>query len=212
MKTLRIFKDKTTVVSLKHNNPCGIATDPDPMEAVCKSLSADPVSVFGGIIALNSPITPSIAKKLISIFLECVIAPQVEPDAKKILQEKKNLRVLVWDQICEDKPLTLSTKDILGGYVLQSEDKVYPWLNSWQVLGQDPSEKIRKAITFAWKTVACLKSNAIAITSTQQTLGLGMGQTNRIDAICHAISRWKSYHADKQKDIILAKRCLLPFY
>ncbi len=210
VKTLRVFKDKTTVISLKHNNPCGIATNSDPMKALSMSLSADPISIFGGIIALNSPITPSIAKKLTSIFLECVIAPQVEPDAKKILQEKKNLRVLAWDQMCEDKPPTMSIKDIFGGYVLQSEDKIQPWSNFWQVLGQDPSEEIRKAIAFAWKSVACLKSNAIAITSAQQTLGLGMGQTNRIDALCHAISRWKLCHKDKQ-DVILASDAFFPF-
>ena len=211
VKTLRVFKDTTTVVSVKHNNPCGIATDTDPLKALSMSLSADPVSVFGGIIALNSPITSSIAKKLTSIFLECVIAPQVEPDAQKILQEKKNLRVLVWEQMCEDKPPIMSIKDILGGYVLQSEDKIQPWSDAWQALGQVPSEKIRKGIAFAWKTVACLKSNAIAITSQQQTLGLGMGQTNRIDAVHHAISRWKSYHPDQQQDVILASDAFFPF-
>ena len=211
VKTLRVFKDETTVVSLKHNNPCGIAIDLDPAKAVSMSLSADPISVFGGVVALNSPITSSIAEKLTSVFLECVIAPEVEPDAKKILQKKKNLRVLIWNQICEKRPPIMSTKDILGGYILQSEDKVFPWSEQWQALGQAPSEKIRRAIAFAWKTVACLKSNAIAITSEKQTLGLGMGQTNRIDAVCHAIERWKSHHADKQQDIILASDAFFPF-
>lgn len=211
VKTLRTFQDKTTVVSLKHNNPCGIATDSDATKAVDMSLSADPVSVFGGIVALNSTITSSIAKKLTSLFLECVIAPHIEPNAKKILQEKKNLRVLIWSQMCEDRPPTMSIKDILGGYVLQSEDKIVPWSEKWQVLGQAPSKKIRRAITFAWKTVACLKSNAIAITSAQQTLGLGIGQTNRIDAVCHAISRWRSHHTSQQQDVILASDAFFPF-
>ena len=211
VKTLRIFNDETTVVSLKHNNPCGIATDSDPIKAVNMSLSADPVSVFGGIVALNSPITSAIAERLTSIFLECVIAPEAEPDAKKILQEKKKLRVLIWKQMCEKRPSIMSTKDILGGYVLQSEDQISPWSKKWQVLGQAPSEKICKAITFAWKTVACLKSNAIAITSEKQTLGLGIGQTNRIDAVCHAISRWRSHHPNKKQDIILASDAFFPF-
>ena len=211
VKTLRVFNDETTVVSLKHNNPCGIATNSDPIKALDMSLSADPVSVFGGIVALNSPITSSIAKKLTSIFLECIIAPEVEPDAEEILQKKKNLRVLIWKQMCEKRTSKMSTKDILGGYVLQSEDKISPWSKNWQALGQTPPEKIRRAITFAWKTVACLKSNAIAITSEKQTLGLGMGQTNRIDAICHAITRWKSHHSEKQKDIILASDAFFPF-
>lgn len=211
VRALRIFKDKTTVISLKHNNPCGIATDSDPIKAVSLSLSADPVSIFGGIVALNSPITPQIAEKLTSLFLECVIAPQIEADAYKILQKKKNLRVLIWSQMCKKSTETFSTKDILGGYVLQSEDQVCPWSETWQVLGKTPSDEIRKAIAFAWNTVACLKSNAIAITCENQTLGLGMGQTNRVDAACHAILRWKSYHPKKQQNIILASDAFFPF-
>ena len=144
----------------------------------------DPVSIFGGVIALNSPITSQIAEELTSLFLECVVAPQIEADACKILQKKKNLRVLIWSEMCKKSIETFSTKDILGGYVLQSEDQVCPWSKTWQVLGKMPSDKIHKAIAFAWKTVTCLKSNAIAITCENQTLGLGMGQTNRIDAAC----------------------------
>ena len=211
VRTLRIFKDKTTVISLKHSNPCGIATDPDPIKAVSLSLSADPVSIFGGIVALNSPITLQIAEKLTSLFLECVIAPKIEEDAYTVLQKKKNLRVLVWSQMCKEEIEQLSTKDILGGYVLQSEDQIHPWSKTWQVLGKMPSDEIRRRIVFAWKTVACLKSNAIAITCKNQTLGLGMGQTNRIDAACHAISRWRSYHPEKQQDIILASDAFFPF-
>ncbi len=211
VRVLRIFKDQTTVVAVKHNNPCGIATDKDSLKALMLSLSADPVSVFGGIVALNGRVTPEIAEKLTSLFLECVITSKVEPEAYKILQKKRNLRVLVWKQMCDPRADLFSIKSVLGGWLLQSEDDVQAWSKQWQIVGQKPDEQIRKGITFAWKTAACLKSNAIAITNAKQTLGLGMGQTNRIDAANHAILRWKTHHPHKQENAILASDAFFPF-
>ena len=208
---LRMFKEKTTVVSIKHNNPCGIATASEPLEALTRSLSADPVSVFGGIVAINTAITPAMAQKLTSLFLECVIAPDIDEKTRSIFQKKKNLRVLIWPKMCEKQPKTLHAKEILGGYLLQSVDEIQPWSEMWQIFGDNPTDKIREEIAYAWKAVACLKSNAIAITANKQTLGLGMGQTNRIDAVNHAITRWKTHHGQQKTDIVLASDGFFPF-
>ena len=211
VKTLRVFNEKTTVVSLKHNNPCGIATHTDSMQALSLSLSADPISVFGGIVACNTTITTKMAKKLTSLFLECVIAPDLQDEAREIFLNKKNIRILKWPEMCEKQEDILSAQAILGGYLLQSPDKIQLWSESWQILGDIPTDKIREDIAYAWKTVACLKSNAIAITANKQTLGLGMGQTNRIDAVEHAIIRWKTHHPQQTNDVVLASDAFFPF-
>lgn len=211
VKTLRVFDEKTTVVSLKHNNPCGIATHTDHVKALSLSLSADPVSVFGGIVACNTTVTSSMAEKLTSLFLECVIAPDIENEACQIFLKKKNIRLLKWPKMCEKQENILSAKEVLGGYLLQSLDQIQLWSESWQILGECPTDKIREEIAYAWKTVACLKSNAIAITANKQTLGLGMGQTNRIDAVHHAIMRWKTHHPYQTTDVVLASDAFFPF-
>lgn len=211
VKTLRTFEEKTTVVCIKHNNPCGIATHSSSLKAVELSLSADPTSVFGGIVALNTHLTVPIAQKLTSLFLEVIIAPDIEDQARQVLAKKKNLRVLIWPQMLEKKPKKLIGRDILGGYLLQSDEDIQPWSKSWQTFGDIPADKIREEVAFAWRAVAHLKSNAIAITADKQTLGLGMGQINRVDAVEHAITRWKKHHPQKKEGVILASDAFFPF-
>jgi phosphoribosylaminoimidazolecarboxamide formyltransferase/IMP cyclohydrolase len=208
--TLQDFSEGTCVVSVKHNNPCGVALGSSIEEAVERSLNADPVSVFGGIIAANKEINAAAATHLSKLFLECVVAPSFSTEALEILTQKKNIRLLAWPELVADKP-TAKVKSSLGGFLIQSEDEVHcEWQSSWEVVGRTPSDIEKKALMMAWKACAHLKSNAIAIAGEDYTVGLGMGQVNRVDAVEQAIGRWKKHHANVS-DVALASDAFFPF-
>ena len=206
---LRSFTEPYTAVAVKHNNPCGVGTGQTGLEAVQKALQADPVSVFGGIVAIGTSVNKEMALELTGLFLECVVAPSYESEALEVFAKKKNLRILEWADLkknCDEYQVQI----ISGGYLVQSKDQVQTWSENWKVLGEEPSEEIRQAITFSWKVCAQLKSNAIAITSHQQSLGLGMGQVNRVDAVEQAILRMKEHHSDSEVKV-LASDAFFPF-
>lgn len=196
-------------VAVKHTNPCGVGRHRETFEALNLALKADPVSVFGGIVALNRPIDEREAEALSGIFLECVISPQVTLAARRILSKKANLRVLEWPGLAT--PIASDrVRTILGGALVQQADQVESWQAQWKILGEAPSSKVKADLEMAWKVVARLKSNAIALVSNGQTVGLGMGQVNRVDAVIQAIRRWHEFHADK-KDVVLASDAFFPF-
>ncbi len=205
--------EKNTVVSVKHNNPCGVATADSVEEAVKKSLAGDPQSVFGGIIASNVEINKTAAEELTSLFLECIIAPSISDEAKEVFKKKKNLRVLVWPKLVEGYFPSKDYKRVIGGEVEQSPDQVADLdTSSWKVVsGSQPDETFMKALAFSWKCVARLKSNAIAITGGEQTLGLGMGQVNRVDSVEIAVQRWKRFHSEYKGPVVLASDAFFPF-
>ncbi len=198
-----------SAVAVKHGNPCGVASGSTIEAAVRRCLSADPVSVFGGIVALNHSVTDAVATELNSLFLECVIAPQFVPSALEILAKKKNLRVMKWpDLALRDSYWRVAS--LQGGYLLQEPDRVHHWSTDWLVLGESPSPQTRSDLSFAWAVAAYLKSNAIAIAGGGQSLGLGMGQVNRVDAVEIAISRFKKHHAHVT-GCVLASDAFFPF-
>ncbi|NQZ02316.1 MAG: bifunctional phosphoribosylaminoimidazolecarboxamide formyltransferase/IMP cyclohydrolase [Bdellovibrionales bacterium] len=209
VQTLREW-DETCCVSVKHNNPCGVGFGADLAEAVERSLAADPVSVFGGIIAMNEPVTGAVAEKLKALFLECVIAPDYMPEALEVLAAKKNLRVLKWPEMMAAKFSTPLVKSVLGGYLLQDRDVVLGWQDSWQVHGEQPNEQMKRQLVNTWKLCAHLKSNAIAIAGPDYSVGLGMGQVNRVDAVEQAVSRWGQFHSDVSQ-VVLASDAFFPF-
>lgn len=203
------FSEPAAVV-VKHNNPCGVGVGSSGLDAVEKALSADPVSAFGGIVAINFAVDLKCAEKLGALFLECIVAPSFTEEAKEFFARKKNLRILEWRQMratSQQKDI----KTIAGGYLIQEKDSVDPWQESWSILGESPSQEIRKSMDLAWKTVASLKSNAIAIAAEGKTLGLGMGQVNRVEAVEHAIARWKKHHPKIATDVVLASDAFFPF-
>lgn len=206
--TVRLLNEPSAV-AIKHNNPCGVATDENPQRALDKALKADPVSVFGGIVAVNFPLTAEQAKSLTELFLECVIAPQVEPEALGILADKKNLRVLSWPELMSYQS-RLDVKTVDGGLLVQDADVVDSNFSNWQIVGSEPDDMMKRELIFSWKVCSALKSNAIAICKDGQTLGLGMGQVNRVDAVKQAIQRAKEFHPDK-KEYILASDAFFPF-
>ncbi len=211
VESLALFKEPA-VVSVKHNNPCGIGTGLNIEEALKKSLSADPMSVFGGIVALNKELNEACAEKLSTMFLECIIAPSVSEAAKNILSLKKNLRVLEWPILSTGYKPVEDVKRLSGGFALQDVDSMVVDFSQWkQVSGDTPGEEIIKALEFSWKTVGRLKSNAISVCGSDMTLGLGMGQVNRVDAVKSSVERWIKFHPDYKGVVVLASDAFFPF-
>lgn len=207
---LREF-DGPSAVAVKHNNPCGAASDESLESAIEKCLKSDPVSVFGGIIALNQEVSANAAQTLSGVFLECVVAPKFSKEAMDVFSKKKNLRLLEWADLgLRDDFWKIQT--IQGGFLVQEADHVHRWNPEWKILGDQPSPEQRAELSFAWAVAAQLKSNAIAISAGKQTLGLGMGQVNRVDAVELAVERMVKFH--KQVDpstAVLASDAFFPF-
>ncbi len=206
--TVRMFTEPTSV-AIKHNNPCAVASDTDTDLALEKCLKADPISVFGAIVACNFSLTKQHAQQLNEIFLECVIAPEVSSEALEVFAEKKNLRVLAWKEMMSFSA-SHDIKGVDGGLLVQDTDCVSHDIAKWSFVGEKPSESMISDLIFAWKTCASLKSNAISVCQGGQTLGLGMGQVNRVDAVRQALGRAQAYHPSR-KNLILASDAFFPF-
>ena len=191
ISNLREFQEPCCV-AIKHNNPCGIACGKDSLEAVSRSLEADPLSVFGAVLAVNFPVDKKIAEKIVGFFLEGLIAPDFSQEALEVLKSKKNLRVLKWSDIKSFEFEKKVFKEILGGVLVQDRDSLaLQWNQNWKIIGENPTEQIKEDLMFAWKVCAHSDSNAIAIVRDKQTLGLGMGQVNRVDAVQLSLERAK---------------------
>ena len=204
--------EEPCVVAVKHNNPCGVAIGDQISNSLKKALKADPVSVFGGLLAFNRTVDESCAKQLKDIFLEGLIAPDFSKPALDILKQKKRVRVLKWSKMLSSDLTQHSFREVTGGILRQSKDKSEEiWPESWQIRGETPSPELKKDILFAWKLCSHLKSNAIAIVQKGQSLGLGMGQVNRIDSTHLALKRKNEFHPHQNKDLILASDAFFPF-
>jgi phosphoribosylaminoimidazolecarboxamide formyltransferase/IMP cyclohydrolase len=168
-------------VVIKHTNPCGVATGPDGVEALGRALDADRVSAFGGIVALNTPIEAAAAEQLTSLFLECVVAPSVRPEARELLAAKANLRVLELDPEAISLAERRQLRSILGGVLGQDLDDQPVEPAAWTVASQRPPDgQEERDLRFAWKLVRHVRSNAIVVAKGGRSLGIGAGQTNRV--------------------------------
>jgi len=206
--TVRMFTEPAAV-AIKHNNPCGVAANENKLQALTLALKADPVSVFGGIVACNFKIDTEEANLLAEIFLECIVAPEISQEAMAVFAKKKNLRILQWAGM-QSFTAGVETRSIDGGFVQQEADKVAEDMTTWQFVGDQPDEGTLKDLRFAWKCCAALKSNAIAICKNGQSLGLGMGQVNRVDAVKQSLERSKEFHP-QVANTILASDAFFPF-
>ena len=211
VSTLKEFQE-ACCVCVKHNNPCGVAYGKQGNQVVEEAIKTDPVSVFGGIIATNQKVDASMAKTITEIFVECVIAPDFTEESLEIFSQKKNLRILKWPNFYKTSS-PVKWKQITGGILVQDQDQVDKVWNKekWQIIGQKPSEAIKQDILFAWILCAHLKSNAIATVKNKKTIGLGMGQINRVDAVNLALSRARKFHPTIKSGIILASDAFFPF-
>jgi phosphoribosylaminoimidazolecarboxamide formyltransferase/IMP cyclohydrolase len=198
--------DEPTAVVVKHQTPAAVSVQPTILDAYRQAYAADPVSIFGGVVAVNRPIDGALAQELVSLFLEVVIAPEVTADARPILAQKKNLRVLV---IPPPPVSNWDVKGIWGGFLVQPADFFATPMGEWkQVAGPDVRTRAStRDLDLAWKTVARVKSNAIVVVKDGVTVGIGGGQTNRIDAARHALER----AGDKARGGVLASDGFFPF-
>lgn len=185
-----------TVAILKHTNPCGIGSDPDLREAWDKAFATDKQAPFGGIIICNRPLTEDLARAISEIFSEVIIAPDFEPDARALLQKKKNLRLM--RKLARPLPTSEDEdqliRSVTGGVLVQSRD-VSPEtdLEDKVVTERKPTKAELAAMLFAWRVVKHVKSNAIVYAAADRTLGIGAGQMSRVDASRIAI--WKAADA-----------------
>ena len=193
VSSVRFFHEPAAV-AVKHNNPCGVGTDTSIGGAVARAAAADPVSVFGGIIALNRHVDRLAAEVMSKIFLECIIAPGFTPEALEILKKKKDLRLLEQPKLMQKQDGELQFRTVSGGFLVETADHVSEFSDEWRVNGDTPSIEVKRDLMLAWNICAMLKSNAIAIAVDGRTVGLGMGQVNRVDAVEQAIERMKKHH------------------
>lgn len=197
-------KNLKWAVGVKHNNPCAAAQGSEGFEVLKMMLKADPVSIFGGVIATNFQIGAAEAELLNQIFLEVIVAPKFTIDALNSFKAKPNLRLLQLNppSSVESK---IEFKSVTGGFLIQQADFLRSDPNEWRMVGKNSlsSEEI-KTIVFGEQVVSALKSNAIALVHQGQTVGLGMGQVNRIDAVHQAISRWKKHHPEIAAPILVS--------
>lgn len=199
--------DIPAAVGVKHTNPCGVACDEDIYNAYVKAYSADPVSIFGGIVALNRPVDEKTAEELSKIFLEVIIAPEYEVKALEILKAKKNIRLLQVD-MKPNNPLGWDMKRVSGGLLVQEQDiKDFAPEDLKIVTKRAPSEKEMKDLLFGWKVVKHVKSNAIVLAKDLVTVGIGAGQVNRIWPTQQSISQAQ----DKAKGAVLCSDAFFPF-
>ena len=200
------FSDTPAATILKHTNPCGVALGNTLVEAYQKAFMADSISAFGGIVALNKSIDAATATELTKTFLECVVAPGCEADAKEIIAAKSKLRVLILPDLQSGAKQTI--KVIAGGFLVQAADDILADSDKWQIVtDKKPSEKEIEELLFAWKVCKHVKSNAIVVCCDRTTLGVGAGQMNRVGAVKIALEQ----AAEKAKGGFLASDGFFPF-
>lgn len=196
------------VAIIKHANPCGIALGGDIAEAYKKAHACDPVSAFGGVVAANRKVTFAMAHELSGIFTEVVIAPDYDESALELLAKKPSIRILKCSDI-EISPLEL--RPISGGALLQESDLIGADGDDpahWkQVTGAPVSGEVLEDLAFAWRAVRAVKSNAIVLVKDRASIGIGMGQVNRVDSATLAINR----SGDRSPGSVAASDAFFPF-
>lgn len=193
-------------VAVKHMNPCGIGVADSLSQAFQSAYDADPVSIFGGIIALNREVDAATAEILSGIFLEIVVAPGFTNEALEILTQKKNIRLLEVD-MTQTKEVTHKLTSVSGGVLIQHQDAGQVTADDIKVVTKrQPTEKEIADLLFAWKAVKHVKSNAIVLAKDNQTIGIGAGQMNRVGSAKIAIEQ----AGEKAQGSVLASDAFFP--
>lgn len=206
IEILKDFSDSPAAVGLKHMNPCGVGIGKTINEAWDKAYEADPVSIFGGIVALNRPVDKELAEKLSKIFLEIIIAPGFDEDALEILERKKNIRLMVLDTTLEPNN-NLKYTNVSDGLLVQDMDTHQVKAEDLKcVTNRKPTAEELEQLLFGWKVVKHVKSNAIVLVKDNMTIGVGAGQMNRVGAAKIAIEQ----AGEKAKGSIMASDAFFP--
>ncbi len=206
---------KPAVAIIKHANPCGIAiAAPNALDPIAsahlRAHECDPVSAFGGVIAANRTVTLKMAENLRDIFTEVIVAPDFEPEALEVFKLKKNLRVLRLPADWRQEPMDVRL--LSGGLLLQDADRfpaeIESLVDGWElVTGEMPADDAKSNLAFAWKACRAVKSNAIVLAQGSATVGIGMGQVNRVDSCRLAVER----AGDRAVGSVAASDAFFPF-
>ncbi len=202
--------DRPAVAIIKHANPCGIAVGVDVAEAHRRAHACDPVSAFGGVIAANVAVSVAMAHQVAEIFTEVIVAPAYEDGAVEVLSAKKNLRILVVEPRTSAEP-RVETRPIDGGLLVQHADRVgldHDLAGHWTLVAGEPADAETLAdLEFAWRAVRAVKSNGILLAHDGASVGVGMGQVNRVDSCKLAVER----AGDRVSGAVAASDAFFPF-
>jgi len=211
--------DEPAAAVIKHTNPCGAAIGASAADAYVRARDADSMAAFGGIVALNRPLDRTVAEAVVTTFIEAVIAPEVEPDARAILAGKPNMRVVAanFDRL---RSGGIDVRTVLGGALVQDCDFVAEAHQDWSVAASEglrvvtrrqPSAEEWAALRFAWRICAHVKSNAVIFTDAARTLAIGAGQMSRVDAVNVALMKARGLGADGLRKSVTASDAFFPF-
>lgn len=210
LDTLKEFgAERPCAVAVKHANPCGVGIGDTILDAYLRAYEADPVSIFGGIVALNREVDRETAQELSKIFLEIIIAPSFSPEAMEILTRKKNIRLLELPGCMKaNRPGALDMKKVAGGLLVQELDtEMFREENLKVVTKRAPTEEEMKQLRIAMKVVKHVRSNGICLVKDETTVGVGPGQTNRITALELCVK----YAGERAKGSVMGSDAFFPF-
>lgn len=211
LNLIKEFEEPAAAV-IKHTNPAGCATADTLADAYANALATDPMSAFGGIVALNRACDESTAERIVDSFKEVVVAPGYTEDALGVLRSKENLRVLdVGDAY--DRTETLTEKPIVGGRLVQERDRQQLTPADLEIVTErEPTDEQIESMLFAWSVIKHVKSNAIVFADNTETVGIGMGQVSRVDAVRLAGMKADEHAEDKSADsAVMASDAFFPF-
>ena len=198
--------EECTVAVVKHTNPCGLAVHPDQAEAYRRALAGDPVSAYGGIVAVNRPLSAETARAMSSTFYEVVVAPGYEDEALSVLRKKRNLRLI---EIVAGVPARgIHYRQVSGGVLLQEDDRVPDKdIRMSAVTKREPTADELRDLRFAWRAVKHVKSNAIVLARDEALVGMGAGQPNRVTSVHLALRS----AGERSRGSVLASDAFFPF-
>ena len=209
------FAPRIAVAVCKHNNPCGLAIGESAAEAHKKAHACDPVSAYGGVIATNTTVTLEMAQSVRPIFTEVIVAPDYDPEALELLRtKKKNLRIL---KVAKPPVFGLQLHPIDGGALVQTADLIDDKGDSpenWKLVSGDPADvDTMRDLFFAWRSLRCVKSNAVLLANNNATVGIGMGQVNRVDSCNLAVERANTLAdgVERARGSVAASDAFFPF-
>ena len=206
LSCLKEFKS-TACVIVKHANPCGVALGANMLDVYKRAFSADSISAFGGVIAINQPCDDLLAKEISKVFVEIILAPAFTKKSLDILSKKKNLRVLEVGNI-EPRDQLLEVRNIVGGLIVQETNTSILSKNKLEIVTElEPSEEEINTMLFGWKVLKHIKSNGILIVKDNTTVGVGAGQVSRVDSVDIAIKK----SGTEIKDSFLCSDAFFPF-
>ncbi|MFY7861329.1 MAG: bifunctional phosphoribosylaminoimidazolecarboxamide formyltransferase/IMP cyclohydrolase, partial [Chitinophagales bacterium] len=208
IRLMNDFDIEPSFAIIKHNNSCGLASRSNISEAYSAALACDPTSAFGGVLISNRKIDMETAQKMNTLFFEIIIAPGYEVEALELLKSKKNRIILI-----QKTKITIAekTRSVLNGQLVQDSDNVFETAASWnEITKRKPTKTETEDLEFGIRAVKHLKSNGIALVKNKQLIGMGCGQTSRVDALTHAIRKSKEFGFDLN-GAIMASDAFFPF-